>query len=218
MTKIERPKQISEIVMDRLRSDIINGTYQLGEKLSENQLAEVYGVTKAPLRVAFRRLRTEGLVDIRAQSGTYVFKPDPAHLTTLCHLRTALELEAVRLALRTAQSDCHNQLGEICSQMVNALEHGQQDKYQKLDTEFHLAPFQAAQSPLLLSTFEAQVSSAFAALRHHFAKVETHNEASITEHLEICDLVGAGDLKSLHDVLRSHIENSRVYYDAILGD
>ncbi|AGI68636.1 GntR family transcriptional regulator [Octadecabacter antarcticus 307] len=217
MTMIERPKQISEIVTDRLRSDIVNGTYQLGEKLSEKLLSQIYGVTKAPIRAAFRRLQTEGLIDIRAQSGTYVFKLETQQLTSLCHLRTALELEAVHLALQTAQSDCHARLSNICLLMTNALKQGQQDKYQKLDTDFHLALFQAAQSPLLLSTFEAQVSSTFAALRHHFAKIEPQIEASMNEHIEICNLVKLGDLKSLNEVLRLHIENSRVYYNAVVG-
>ncbi|MCV2894660.1 GntR family transcriptional regulator [Lentibacter sp. XHP0401] len=218
MSKIERPKQISEVVLERLRSDIIDGTYKLGEKLSENQLVDIYGVTKAPIRAAFGRLQTEGLVEVRAQSGTYVFKPEPEYLTSLCHLRTALELEAARLALHVGQADCQKMLTDICLQMTDALEKGQQDKYQKLDTEFHLALFKAAQSPLLLATFEAQVSSTFAALRHRFSTVKTHNESSITEHLEIRDLVGAGNLTGLQEVLRRHIENTRAYYNIILTD
>lgn len=215
-TKIERPKQISDVVLERLRSDIVNTTFAFGEKLSENNLSESYGVTKAPIRAAIAKLQTEGLVEIRPQSGTYVFEPDPEFIKHLCQLRVALELEAAHLALKSAQERCHQILTGICSSMEDALEKGQQNRYQTLDTEFHLALLTAANSPFLMATYQSQVSSSFAALRHRFSEVQEHNEASINEHHELCELVEKGDLAGMQNLLRAHIENTRTYFDIIL--
>ena len=214
--KIERPKQISEVVLEQLRSDIVDNSFALGEKLSENTLAERYGVTKAPIRAAFGKLQSEGLVEVRPQSGTYVFEPDADFIAHLCQLRVALELEAAHLALTSAQMRCHALLSEVYQAMEDALEKGQQNRYQSLDTEFHRALLRAANSPLLSATYEAQVSSSFAALRHRFSQVREHNEASVTEHRQLCDLVKAGDLDGTQELLRRHIENTRVYFDIIL--
>lgn len=215
-SRIERPKQLSEVVLDRLRAEIIDGTYALGEKLSESLLGDRYGVTKAPIRSAFAKLRTEGLVEVRPQSGTYVFEPNAELIANLCQLRVALELEAAYLALQDGQQKCHALLTDVCRSMGEALENGAQYRYQSLDTDFHRALFQAANSPLLSATYEARVSSSFAALRHRFSQVKEHNEASIAEHRQICDLVKAGDLPGVQQLLRTHIENTRVYYDIIL--
>ena len=57
--KIQKPKPVSELVLDRLRSDIIEANFELGEKISEAQLSKLYGVTKAPIRSAYIHLTTE---------------------------------------------------------------------------------------------------------------------------------------------------------------
>ena len=81
--KIERPKPVTELVIDRLRADIIENRFKLGEKISETQLAELYGVTKAPVRAAYIRLEAEGLLRVRPQSGTFVFRPTADELRAL---------------------------------------------------------------------------------------------------------------------------------------
>lgn len=52
--KIERPKQVSEPVLERLRNDIIENRFALGEKIPEAQLSELYGVTKVTCTPSIR--------------------------------------------------------------------------------------------------------------------------------------------------------------------
>lgn len=216
--KIERPPQVSEVVMEQLRHDIVTGVFALGEKLSETQLAETYGVTKAPVRAAYVRLQSEGLVEIRPQSGTYVFAPSREHLRALCELRIALELEAVRLSMERAEEKLETSVSSVCRQMQDALNSGQQDVYQRLDTAFHLVFFELAQSACLHETYSAKISSAFAALRHRFSQESTHNNASIKEHLAMERCIAERDLASVQDLLRVHIANTEAYYEALLSN
>ncbi|MDB5473699.1 MAG: GntR family transcriptional regulator [Devosia sp.] len=215
--KIERPRKINEVVLERMRNDIISGAFQLGEKLSEQQLADGYGVTKAPVRAAFGRLQSEGLVEIRAQLGTFVFRPSRDSLTALCELRTALELEAARLSMLRAHGRLSKVVTDIYNQMLTALEHEGRVKYQHLDTSLHLVFFELAQSPYLRATYQAQVSSAFAALRHRFAQARSHNEASIIEHREIVEAVQTNDLSRLRLAVRKHVDHTQAYYDDFLA-
>lgn len=216
--KIERPKQVSELVLERLREDIVKGTFALGEKISETQLAITYGVTKAPVRAAYQRLLAEGLIEVRPQTGTYVFKPTIEHLRALCELRIALELEAVRLSLSRNATGFRQAVDRICDDMEAAVRENRQNDYQQLDTALHLSFFDLAQSPLLRETYEFRVSSAFAALRYRFAAVQSHAEASMGDHREICSLVAQGDLDALRSCLRTHIDNTNAYYERLLAD
>ncbi len=217
LNPIERPKQVSEVVLERLRHDIVTGAFELGEKISEGQVATAYGVTKAPVRAAYTRLQGEGLLEIRPQSGTYVFKPTKEDLRALCELRIALELEAVRLSLDRNAQALEDALSKIYSEMESALEESNQMRYQILDTELHLVFFTCSGSPYLEETFRVRVSSAFAALRYRFAKNSAHNAASIGEHRQLLDRVIARDLAGLRKVLRAHIENTESYYELLLN-
>lgn len=214
--KIQRPKPVSELVLERLRSDIITARFDLGEKISETQLSEMYGVTKAPVRSAYIHLTTEGLLEVRPQSGTYVFKPSFEELKALCELRTALELEALLLAMQRNPESLQSKINQICDEMLAALEADDQNEYQQLDSRFHLLILESAESPLLASTFDSRVNGRFSALRFRFSQKASHNDHSVSEHMEIRDLIAAGDREKARKVLRAHIAYTERYYQSFL--
>ncbi|RDJ94283.1 GntR family transcriptional regulator, partial [Lacticaseibacillus rhamnosus] len=63
-----------EQAADRIRNRIVKGDFRLGEALSETTLATELGISKTPVREAFLILKTEGLVDILPQRGTFGFR------------------------------------------------------------------------------------------------------------------------------------------------
>jgi DNA-binding GntR family transcriptional regulator len=82
-----------------LRTRILDGDLGAGERLRELELAEAYGVARHSLRAALRALAAEGLVAIEPNRGATVARLTAADIAPLFELRTALELEAARLAL-----------------------------------------------------------------------------------------------------------------------
>ena len=59
-------------VFHRLREDILNGKYKELEELKEAAIAEEMGVSRTPVREAFRQLELEGLIQIIPNKGAYV--------------------------------------------------------------------------------------------------------------------------------------------------
>lgn len=218
LEKIVRPKPVSEVVLERLRADIVNNEFALGEKISEAQLSELYSVTKAPIRSAYIRLEAEGLIEIRAQSGTFVFKPTPQELQALSELRTALELEAISLAMQRSLALLQRSVSEIYDEMVECAGRGAVDEYQKLDTKLHLLFVESARSPFLEETFTSKVNSRFAALRTRFSQQPQHVEHSLAEHKGLRDAINANDADRVKKLLRQHISYSEVYYAGLMGD
>lgn len=213
--KIAKPRPVYEIVLDRLRSDIVRNKFRLGEKISENHLSELYGVTKAPIRAAYMRLVGEGLIEIRPQAGTFVFSPDPDELRALCELRVALEVEAARLAMERDQPGLAQDMARILAGMEEALATRSQETYLNLDTDLHLALFTRSNSSMLEQAYHSQVNSRFVALRYRFSALHSHNVASMGDHRQMCDAVAAGDTDRLVELTRAHINNTKTFYSKL---
>jgi len=95
---LRRPSVVDELV-EALRSRILAGELAPGARLREEELADAYAVSRHTLRAALRSLAADGLVEIVPNRGAAVARLLPNELGPLFELRTALELEACRLAL-----------------------------------------------------------------------------------------------------------------------
>ena len=88
-----------EIVTDALRGEILEGERPGGQRLIEQELTARFGVARHTLRAALRTLAAEGLVRVEPNRGARVARLSVEEIVQLYELRTALEVEAARLAL-----------------------------------------------------------------------------------------------------------------------
>jgi DNA-binding GntR family transcriptional regulator len=106
-----------------LRTRILDGELQAGERLREAELTRAYGVARHSLRAALRALAAEGLVAIEPHRGATVARLTKEDAVPLFELRTALELEAAHLALERHDGrlpkpvrDAVRLMGAVCAQ------------------------------------------------------------------------------------------------------
>src|SRR5918997_6920564 len=85
-----------------LREAIVSAELEPGRRLSENELADLLGVSRTPVREALARLRDERLVAIVPQLGTFVTLLSHQAVEDAAFVREALECAAVRLAVDNA--------------------------------------------------------------------------------------------------------------------
>lgn len=213
---IDRPVALNDLLLSRLREDIVSGAFALGERLSEEQISRHYGVTRAPVRSTLIKLQAEGLIHILPQRGAFIFDPAPHEVRALCELRTALELEAAHLALQRDRAGLAERLGILIDRMQPYAETVSNPKYQQLDSDFHLAILVAAASELLLQAYRQTVHWRFAALRFRVAREPEHASRSFQEHRDILTLVEKNDAAGLREALRVHIENTNLYYARLM--
>lgn len=95
----------------RIRSDIINGTYCKGERLSEAQLCETHNVSRTPVRMALRLVEREGLVHRTEGRGYFVNSPTVADIMQAVQVRGHLESLAARLMAQSPGR--HNMLPNL---------------------------------------------------------------------------------------------------------
>lgn len=90
-----------EYILDRLRSGVVAGRYAPGQRLIEGDLTRDLGVSRGPLREAFRRLSAEGLLEIVPNRGALVRRLTLVEMKELFQIRVELEGLAARLAAVT---------------------------------------------------------------------------------------------------------------------
>src|SRR5687768_16604906 len=137
MLKLERPKSLAEVVTARLRREIVEGEFALGQALSESKIAGRYQVSRTPVREAFACLGLEGLVRTEPQHGTFVFTMDREQFAQLSETRAILETAALRLALERNGSALVEHWTCLIGAMTAAIESDDARRYSAADGEFH---------------------------------------------------------------------------------
>jgi DNA-binding GntR family transcriptional regulator len=107
------PQQIA----DHLGHRIMNGEYPPGSRLKEEEFAELYAVSRGPVREAFRMLERRGFVEIVPRHGARVRVFDPADLASLFSVRAVL----FGLAARQATERGEPELVELLTPQVARL-------------------------------------------------------------------------------------------------
>src|SRR5580692_8513149 len=104
----ERPRssvsdtRLTQMAYEKILNAIVYGRLDLGEPLSENDLAKALEVSKAPIRQSLNELRLKGLVIVIPQSGSYVFSPTREEIEELCDFRLLLEQRALDVSMKNA--------------------------------------------------------------------------------------------------------------------
>lgn len=142
-----------ETVTDQLRQSILDGTRQAGSRLVEADLCAQYGVARHSLRAALRALAAEGIVVIETNRGARVARLTADEIVSLFELRTALEVEAARLAL--AQGPLPPAVFAALAVLERACENGTWGAINDAHNALHRAIVAAADSPRIAAAHAA---------------------------------------------------------------
>jgi DNA-binding GntR family transcriptional regulator len=112
------PQQIA----DHLGHRIMNGEYPPGSRLKEEEFAELYSVSRGPVREAFRLLERRGFVEIVPRHGARVRAFDPADLASLFSVRAVLFGLAARGAAERAVPELIDLLAERVARLRRSAE------------------------------------------------------------------------------------------------
>lgn len=214
MLRSDKPKSLSEVVIARLRREIVEGEFEFGQALSESKIAARYDVSRTPVREAFAILGLEGLVRTEPQYGTFVFTMDRAQFAELSETRSILETAALRLAMERNQQPLVRQWKRLVSAMGPALQENDGKRYSRQDDEFHQALFDLASNSYLDAAGQS-FSAKMSAVRHRLGSRPEHMRRSYGEHARLLDLVERDQLHEALQLLEHHIRyKGESFWDA----
>jgi len=211
-----RPASLAEQATEAIRSSIISGEFELGEALSETALAVKLGVSKTPIREAFLRLKTEGLVEIQPQRGTFVFDMTAQEVRDLGELREVLEIAAVRYAIRRRATALADALDEAVASMRDAFKNTDVLRFRMIDDAFHKRIIEHAGNTFLQACYET-IAFRIQALRNRLSLDPVLNRDTLRDHRDFAALVRAGEIYRASTCLSDHIRSSTENYLRIIG-
>jgi DNA-binding GntR family transcriptional regulator len=190
---------------ERIREAIVTGGLEFGEPLSETQIANALGMSKAPVRAAFAELRDKGLVSVVPQSGTYVFSPTAEDVRTMSHFRALLEDEAMREAFARRPAAVQARLRDAIAAMKKAIDKEDWETYRRHDSAFHTVFLEESGNRYIEKAY-LLTSTALEALRVRLQRGEGgFRIRSFREHITIADDLKAGNVDKAAALLRQHI-------------
>ncbi len=138
-----------DLIADRLRRAIYDGTLPVGAPLGEAELSEQLGVSRGPIREAAQRLVQERLLTTTRRRGLAVASMTHDDLVDVYRARSAVERAACRLLLRGDPARAVRALTKVHQRMVRATARRDARSAGDADLEFHQTLVDAAGSPRL---------------------------------------------------------------------
>lgn len=211
-------------IVDKIKRSIINGEFKIGERLpTELQLAEMFGVSRVPVREALRSLRQAGFLvtkhgigtfvnivtpDVLGNEfGTFMFLQDRSIVETL-QLRRVLEVESARLAATHASDHDIRKIREyeaLAKEEMGKLRDGKDNSFFAADLKFHVAVAEASQNGIYVrfinSIHETLHFHQFLSLR----ETRDHDEV-VRYHRNICEAIVERDPERASSTMDLHIK------------
>ena len=136
-------------VFHKLRDDILSGKYEEHEELKEVAIGEEMGVSRTPVREAFRQLELEGLIQIIPNKGAYVTGITEKDVKDIYIIRSLLEGLCARWATEHITKEQMEEMEENVYLAKFHAEKGHLEQLADLDNRFHDILYEACNSKML---------------------------------------------------------------------
>lgn len=211
----------AERVYRGLRDRLLRGEIPAGRRLVELQLAAEYATSRTPVREALRRLEGDGHLQRDPQGGMRPAVPSVRSMRELYEVRLALEELCVRRAALSGDRGLLEALSHewraLAAELRSATGPLPGPDFVHADETFHERIAQAAGNDVALHLL-GDLNGRIRILRIHDFTSEDRVAATITEHLEILDVVLSGDADAAAAFMRAHVQRSALVVRERVGE
>ncbi|SFI34981.1 GntR family transcriptional regulator [Jannaschia pohangensis] len=194
----------ADAVYDSLYEQIVSLDLMPGEKMSEADVADRFGVSRQPVRDAFNRLGNLNLLLIQPQRATVVRNFSIAAIQSARFIRLAVELEVFRVAAQNWTPDLAPEFDRMLDEQQACADAGDGRRFHMLDANFHERIAEVAQAPFaydLIREKKAQVDRiCVLSLKGPHEMVEL-----VADHRAIVDALSRHDAADAEAALRLHL-------------
>ena len=196
---------LKDQAVDILRDQIISGQIATGAKLVEREVADLLGVSRAPVRDALMQLEKEGLV-VSKSAARYVIELTERDIRELHAVRLILERKAVELA--TCNTNPRNGAAQLAALklMEDAIITKDRAAFARADVEGHTLIWEHADNTHLKNTLHSMIGPIFMFMAN---SAEFYNwEETYELHRNLVQSINSGDVEAAQASIERHLENS----------
>ncbi len=182
----EKHLTLREKILENIRDAIISGSLKAGTKLSEPEFAERFGISRTPIREAFRQLESEGYLTIVPRRGAIVREFSRKDVEDFYAIKSILEGYAARCACSRLTEKDINRLQAINDRLSELAENGDIKKIFRIHNDFHELFIKAADNEKLRELIMSLVNR-FQRLRLTSLSISGRMQISVQEHERIIE-------------------------------
>jgi DNA-binding GntR family transcriptional regulator len=199
----------SRRIADALRAAILDGRYQPGERIRQEEVAARSGASRIPVREALRMLAAEGLVTLVANTGAWVTRLSLDECVETYLIRERLEPLLLRASLPNLDEAAVGQLERLIA--VMEAPGASVAEFLRADREFHLSSYAGAPTGETAKII-GRMWNTTQHYRREFSKLAAGVGMAAThlEHRLLVDCIGRRDADDAERVLVMHIRRTRL--------
>ncbi|ARF17783.1 GntR family transcriptional regulator [Sporosarcina sp. P3] len=190
-----------------LQNWIIIGKLAPGAILRDQELSDLLGISRTPIREALLRLERDGLVVTKANRSTSVSQVDYQEAANVYPIVATLERLAAEQAFQQISSEVIQEMEELNNHFIDKLQSDDKVAAFQIDNEFHQKLVSMSNNPELINLLINLKIKVQRLEVHYFGQV-SNGEKSIDEHKAIIEALKNKDLKKILDAIEANWKNS----------
>jgi DNA-binding GntR family transcriptional regulator len=214
---IEKHLTLREMILEHIRDAIISGTLKAGSRVSEPELAERYGISRTPIREAFRQLESEGYLTVIPRRGAIVSEFSQKDVEEFYAIKSILEGYAARMACEKLTSKELERLQANNERLSELAEQDDIKTFFKIHNDFHDMFIKAADNEKLRELITSVVTR-FQRLRFMSLNLPGRMKIAVQEHQKIIEAFLRKDPETAEMLVRKNAEyGGRVLLDGAVS-
>ena len=202
-------KSLVTVVLDTIRRRIFTGEFRPGQKINESEIAVNLGISRSPVREAFRILERDGLITTLPRKGSYITDISLQDLEELFEVRKILECYALDCIKKRAK-----EFPDSIQSMIKELDRNLIKKHDPFSviSGFHYDLVELSNNSRLIELYKILAVS----LRRYWLiyNIEKGQRGiSLEHHQGIADILKKGDYTGTKTLLKKHIH----YVKGVVG-
>ncbi|WDD90865.1 GntR family transcriptional regulator [Burkholderia sp. FERM BP-3421] len=211
LPRLER-QRLHDTVVDHLRGFIVEGVLAPGMRLNERELCETLGISRTPLREAFKVLAAEGLLVLSPNRGASVYRMGEAEIRETFELMSGLEAFSGELACERITPAELAEIKALHYAMLACRVQNDLPGYYSRNQEIHDRINEAARNSALRNTYQS-INRRIMSMRFRSNQLAEKWDRAVHDHEEMIKALEARDGRALAAILRRHLLEKR---DAVL--
>lgn len=209
--KPQYPDSLVKQITDYLSSGILEGRIRAGQRLVESELQRSFGVSRSPIREAFRVLEQDGFLVTVPRKGTYVREITLQEIRDNFPVRAYLEGLAAKLAAPELTKTEIREMRSALSEMEQAGRDNDFKTYFLAHDRFHMVFINASKNRVLIEVVR-NLRKQSLWFRFSYKWHQENYERAIPLHENILEFFEKGTADAVESLVRMHISENQSRY------
>lgn len=204
-------KKNSELTAyEQIRKAILLKKLLPGQRLTEQWLGENLKMSRTPVRAALKKLEEERLVEMIANRGAFVYKPDMKEIKDVFDVRILLESYAAKTAANSIEKMDLEKLYLLLEEEKKAYRDKDFERFIQVNSDIHLVPSLVTGNKVLIQQVRSLInwSNCYIILKDPFYERSVDTAINVPEHRNIVKALEAMDGKLAEKAVKKHLQTT----------